>query len=114
MPGSPAAIVNRKKVFQPSASTTKPQIGPAAIREIPNRLENKAYWVAEKRFWVRRKSRTKNAPVPSAAGERLEPDRAVHQRQVHPSLCEEHVTQVRGRSGADRRSKAPGPTRSHR
>ena len=55
----------QKNVFHPRASTRKPQMGPEAILGIPNRLERSAYCVAENRFWVNRRSNTKNAPVPS-------------------------------------------------
>ena len=43
----------------------KPAIGPETTRGSPKRLENSAYCVAEKRFWVMRSSSTENAPVPS-------------------------------------------------
>jgi len=38
--------------------------GPVSTRVIDMRLDSSAYWVAENRFWVRRNSRTMNAPVP--------------------------------------------------
>ncbi len=41
-----------------------PVSGPATSRGKANRLENSAYWVAEKRFWVMRSSSTPNAPIP--------------------------------------------------
>jgi hypothetical protein len=60
----PMTSVVRKKLDQPIAATAKPVMGPAATRGSANRLEKSAYWVAENRFSVNRRSKTENAPVP--------------------------------------------------
>ncbi len=65
MPGTPASRVIQKKGSQPMASTLKPAMGPATMRGRLKRLEKRAYCVAEKRFWVMRRSSTEKAPVPS-------------------------------------------------
>ncbi len=39
-------------------------MGPATVRPSAKMLEKSAYWVALKRFCVRRSSRTMKAPVP--------------------------------------------------
>ena len=67
MPGMPVKIVKMKKSRQPMASAITPATGPASTRGRVNRLESSAYCVAEKRFWVRRRSRTPKAPLPSPA-----------------------------------------------
>ena len=43
----------------------KPASGPPNRRGIPNRLEKRANWVAEKRFWVMSSKSVMKAPVPS-------------------------------------------------
>ena len=60
----PVNTVMMKKSRQPILSARMPATGPARIRGREKRLESSAYCVAEKRFWVRRRSRTLKAPVP--------------------------------------------------